>query len=178
MSNQIQALWPLIYLIPCYIIYILFARMIFLYTPAELHSPFYNLIKVLAIIDLTLIPMFYINDRLGQIPLFFSICQYFGSQNLVITIWYYFACVLQHAQFIVHVLMAFNRFSAIIMVKSYNLLWNPDRFWILVVFIFLITACYMSWLLVAGSYFMHIKYDLIDYRAYKINNNSMGSIVS
>uniref|UniRef100_A0AC35G7Q5 Serpentine receptor class gamma n=1 Tax=Panagrolaimus sp. PS1159 TaxID=55785 RepID=A0AC35G7Q5_9BILA len=151
--------------------------MIFRVTSAELSSPFYSLIKLLAIIDLCLIPMFYINDRLGGIPFFFPFCDYFSKPSIPITIWYYFTVTLQHSQFIIHVLMAFNRFSAIIMVKSYNIVWNPDRFWIFLIIIFIIPGCYMSWLLVAGSYYLFIDYAAIGYKAYKLNNINMGSIL-
>uniref|UniRef100_A0A914Y7Y3 Serpentine receptor class gamma n=1 Tax=Panagrolaimus superbus TaxID=310955 RepID=A0A914Y7Y3_9BILA len=150
--------------------------MMFCVTSAELKSPFYNLIKLLAIIDLTLVPMFFINDRISQISIFFPFCKYFSKTNIPITIWYYLGVTLQHSQFIVHVLMAFNRFSAIIMIKSYNTLWNPDRFWIWLVIIFVIPGLYMSWMLFAGSYYLFIDYKAIGYTAYRMNNNSMGSI--
>ena len=171
-SGQVDALLSLAYIIPGYIVYCIFAIILFSTKSKEFKTPFYNLVKLLAIIDLSLIPMFFINNRLTQIRAFFPFFEDHKEPTWVITIWFYLCCIFQHSQFYVHVLIAFNRFSAIIMIGKYNLIWSKTCFRFMISAVFLIPAIYLSWLVVAGSMFREIVFP--GYEAYVVDNVFLG----
>ena len=151
---ELYSLLTLIYIIPCYTFYIYFAVVLFRRDVPQFSTPFFNLIKLLSIIDLTLLPLFYGGYRLGHVQIFRGVFEFFSRQpNTLSTIYVYIFCVLQHSQLILHLIMAFNRFTATIMVKGYKDFWDVKRFWIIMVIVFGIPGCYMCWLCIYGGYF-------------------------
>ena len=160
----------LIYLVPGYIFYFLFTAQIFLTSSKELSTPFFNLIKLLACIDLLFIPLHFWIYRIGHFENLWPFLESFNERNLLMTIIQWLFCVLQHSQFIVHLLLALNRICAVIIPHSYKIYWAPRHFWKYCIFTCLVPMIYMGWLLKYGA---HMYYE--EGYNYMVDSYSTGS---
>ena len=168
---ETYSLYSLIYLIPAYLIYLIFAICIFTKKSTELKSPFFNIIKVLAVVDLSVVVLYSIGYRMGYL---LSLCPLFGppgKANGFMTFVVYSASVLGHTQMYLHVCLAFNRLSAIILPNYYNTLWSGNRFTAIISSLFIFPAIYLSWICYFGG---SILYKPI-YQTFIVDNISTGS---
>uniref|UniRef100_A0A914QPX8 Serpentine receptor class gamma n=1 Tax=Panagrolaimus davidi TaxID=227884 RepID=A0A914QPX8_9BILA len=89
--------------------------------------------------------------------------------NIIMTLWMYAVTVLQHSQFIIHTLLAFNRFVAIVYSKSYDFVWKNNLLWAYFIALGL-PACYMTFLLPSQGIMKYEKIPEMNYTSYIMDN--------
>ena len=160
--------------LPAFILYLIFTVILFQTTLSTFKTPFFSLIKLLAIVDLIIYGMLFIGMKLGNFKIFFPFFDIFSMPNIIMTAFVYVVTVLQHSQFIIHTLITFNRFIAIVYTNSYNFFWRNNLLWAYILALGL-PACYLTFLIPSQGIMKYTKLDDMNYTAYQMEN--VGDII-